>query len=82
MTSYEISKELLARLLREAKRVHTDYEKKLGRPDENWPEWYATYVLQKLQETDAARLLLGSLAPSILIQKYSLAREQRVIRPE
>jgi hypothetical protein len=38
----------LARLLREAEQAHGEYEKELGRRDEDWPAWYADYVIQKL----------------------------------
>ena len=39
---------LLAELLREAERAHGDYEKTLGRRDENWPDWYAAYIAERL----------------------------------
>ena len=38
----------LAVLLREAERAHADYEKSLGHPDDDWPDWYATYIAQRL----------------------------------
>ncbi len=38
----------LAVLLREAERAHGDYEKALGRRDDDWPDWYATYIAQRL----------------------------------
>ena len=40
----------LADLLREAERAHGEYEKTLGRRDEDWPTWYADYILKKLRE--------------------------------
>lgn len=39
----------LAVLLREAKRAHADYEKALGHPDDDWPDWYATFIAQRLR---------------------------------
>jgi hypothetical protein len=39
----------LAALLREAERAHGEYEKTLGRRDEDWPTWYADYILRKLR---------------------------------
>jgi len=38
----------LAELLREAKRAHGDYEKTLGRRDDDWPDWYAAYIAERL----------------------------------
>ena len=38
----------LAVLLREAERAHGDYEKSLGRRDDNWPDWYAAYIAPRL----------------------------------
>ena len=38
----------LAELLREAERAHGEYEKKLGRRDDNWPDWYADYIAERL----------------------------------
>lgn len=49
-----ISKEELAALLREAEKAHAEYEKMLGGRDDDWPTWYADFVLKKLQ--NAARL--------------------------
>ncbi|WP_157255181.1 hypothetical protein [Palaeococcus ferrophilus] len=45
-----LTKELLASLLREAERAHAEYEKSLGKRDENWPEWYAGYIIKRLEE--------------------------------
>jgi hypothetical protein len=41
----------LADLLREAERAHGEFEKTLGRRDEDWPSWYADYILKKLRES-------------------------------
>ncbi len=38
----------LALLLREAERAHGEYEKSLGHPDDDWPDWYAAYIAQRL----------------------------------
>jgi hypothetical protein len=38
----------LSALLREAERAHGEYERELGRRDEDWPEWYAQYVLDRV----------------------------------
>lgn len=43
----------LARLLREAEQAHGAYEKELGERDEDWPTWYATWILDQLRERGA-----------------------------
>jgi hypothetical protein len=44
----ELTAERLTQLLRDAERAHGAYEKQLGRSDEDWPAWYAQYVLDQL----------------------------------
>jgi hypothetical protein len=48
-----LTAEELARLLREAEQAHAAYEKELGERDEDWPSWYATWILDRLRERDA-----------------------------
>lgn len=38
----------LAVLLRQAERAHGEYETRLGRRDDDWPDWYATYIADRL----------------------------------
>lgn len=45
-----IDKETLAKLLKEASLAHHDFEESLGKPDENWPLWYADFVIKKLND--------------------------------
>jgi hypothetical protein len=45
----EVTKEELARLLREAEQAHGEYERELGQRDEDWPGWYADFILGRLQ---------------------------------
>jgi hypothetical protein len=40
----------LAVLLREAERAHGDYEKSLGHRDDDWPDWYAAYIAERLSD--------------------------------
>ena len=40
----------LAALLREAEQAHGAYEKELGRRDDDWPAWYAKFILDRLRE--------------------------------
>ena len=43
-----IEKKKLARLLKEAEEAHALYEKELGSRDEDWPSWYADYIIKNL----------------------------------
>ena len=45
-----VTPEELAELLREAERAHGEYERELGARDEDWPSWYAGYILDRLAE--------------------------------
>lgn len=45
----DVSKEELAELLREAERAHGEYERELGQRDEDWPAWYAGFILDRLE---------------------------------
>jgi hypothetical protein len=45
----ELTRERLAALLREAEQAHGEYERELGRRDEDWPAWYADYILRSLE---------------------------------
>lgn len=52
---YEVTVEELADLLRQAENAHADYERSLGHKDDDWPTWYAKYVLENLETAaDAA----------------------------
>jgi hypothetical protein len=48
----KLTQEELAELLREAERAHGEYERELGARDEDWPTWYAGYILERLGERD------------------------------
>ena len=45
----ELTRDELARLLREAEQAHGEYERELGDRDEDWPAWYADYILRRLE---------------------------------
>lgn len=47
-----LSKEQLAKLLKDAEKAHREYEATLGHRDEEWPEWYAEYIVKALEETE------------------------------
>ena len=46
----ELTEERLAELLRDAEAAHGKYEQELGTRDEDWPAWYASYILGKVEE--------------------------------
>ena len=46
----ELSQEELSQLLREAERAHGEYERGLGAHDEDWPSWYAGWMLERLRK--------------------------------
>lgn len=45
----ELTRERLAALLRKAEHAHGEYERELGHRDEDWPGWYADYILRRLE---------------------------------
>jgi len=44
----DVTREELAVLLQETERAHGEYERELGHRDEDWPSWYAGYMLDRL----------------------------------
>lgn len=48
-----LTAEELARLLREAEQAHAAYERELGSRHEDWPTWYAEWILDRLRERSA-----------------------------
>jgi hypothetical protein len=44
----KLTVERLADLLHEAERAHGAYEQEIGQRDEDWPSWYARYILEHL----------------------------------
>jgi hypothetical protein len=53
MDGEHLTQERLAELLREAERAHGEYERQLGHRDDDWPTWYAGYIVAKLQRRTA-----------------------------
>ena len=45
-TTYSSASDLAA-AMRRAEAAHGEHEKKLGHRDENWPEWYADYMVRE-----------------------------------
>jgi hypothetical protein len=54
METSELTTEDLASLIREAERAHAEYERELGSRDEDWPSWYAGYILDRLKQESAS----------------------------
>ena len=54
MDTSELTTEDLASLLRQAEQAHAEYERELGSRDEDWPAWYAGYILDRLNEEQAS----------------------------
>jgi hypothetical protein len=50
MDTSDLTIDDLASVLREAERAHADYERELGSRDEDWPTWYAGYILDRLKD--------------------------------
>jgi catechol 2,3-dioxygenase-like lactoylglutathione lyase family enzyme len=42
----------LAAALRRAAAAHGEHEKRIGEPDDNWPDWYAAYMVAELTGTE------------------------------
>jgi hypothetical protein len=45
-TTFTSSSEL-ASALRRAAAAHGEHEKRIGKRDENWPDWYAEYIVRE-----------------------------------
>jgi hypothetical protein len=45
----DLTAEQLAALLRQAEKAHGEYERALGHRDDDWPTWYAAYIVKQLQ---------------------------------
>jgi hypothetical protein len=50
-TSYDSASDL-ASALRRAKDAHGEHEKRTGVADENWPDWYAEYMVAEQAGTE------------------------------
>ena len=46
----ELTAERLEQLLRGAEEAHGAYERELGRRDDDWPAWYARWIVERLRE--------------------------------
>ena len=47
-----ITREELAQLLRDAEKAHGAYERTLGHRDDDWPAWYAAWMLEDLRRRE------------------------------
>lgn len=48
-----MEKEELTQLLRAAEKAHKQHEKEIGKPDPDWAEWYADYIIQKMEQEES-----------------------------
>jgi hypothetical protein len=48
----DFTKEDIEKLLREAEKAHGEYEQNLGKRDDNWPSWYAEFIVKKLWDLE------------------------------
>jgi hypothetical protein len=49
MTEHQpLTEERLAELLTLAKDAHAEYERQTGEYDQDWPRWYARFILERL----------------------------------
>jgi hypothetical protein len=46
--------ERLETLLRDAEAAHGNYEQTLGHHDDEWPRWYAQYILDQISSSARA----------------------------
>ena len=72
-----VTEDRLRTLLRVAESAHAAYERERGEPDDDWPTWYAAFIVKRLNEEtaeaayvlhldDAERRLLESAVHSYL----------------
>lgn len=47
-----VSEDRLRTLLRVAESAHGAYERELGRRDDDWPTWYARFIVERLAEEE------------------------------
>ena len=45
-----VSEDRLRTLLRVAESAHAAYEAERGEPDEDWPTWYASFIVARLHD--------------------------------
>lgn len=45
----QLDEATLEQLLRDAEAAHAEYEQQTGTRDENWPAWYAHYIVERLR---------------------------------
>ncbi len=80
-----ISEQTLAQLLRDAEHAHAEYERQLGEWDEDWPSWYAHYIVERLRATTAPHELASLEArydvPAVILEDL-LARRRAGARDQ
>ena len=46
-TAYRVGRRAGARPLRRASQAHGKHEERTGKPDPDWPDWYAEYMVRE-----------------------------------
>ncbi|GAC1356838.1 MAG: hypothetical protein NVS2B12_26870 [Ktedonobacteraceae bacterium] len=68
MTQKALTQDKLAPLLSQTEQAYGKYEETLGYRDENWPRWYADFMLDHLQGTSIEESKLE--ANKALVRRY------------
>jgi hypothetical protein len=50
-----VDESTLERLLRDAETAHAAYEQQTGTRDDNWPAWYAHYIVDRVRKAGQQR---------------------------
>jgi hypothetical protein len=58
-----VTQESLTHLLREAEAAHAQYETTLGHRDDDWPSWYARYIIERLPNVEEEPEMIPSSEP-------------------
>jgi hypothetical protein len=48
----DLTAERLAELLRQAEQAHGEHERQLGHRDDDWPSWYARWIVEQLRDEE------------------------------
>ena len=65
-----LTEDRLRTLLRVAESAHAAYEAERGQPDDDWPTWYARFIVARWQEEPGSgthELLLGDEEHQLLL---------------
>lgn len=75
---YPLSASILTSLLKDAKDAHTAHEKLFG-ADPNWPEWYADYMIKRLENEPGVSTNLCALS-ELPFPPYQFPHDEETLR--